>query len=445
MKKIAIVEDEKLLAWSIKEELEEKGYNVDHFPTAEDFLNACNDEQWDFILLDIRLPGKSGLDVLKEIENKNFYVIVMTAYSDLDTVISSMKAGAADFIKKPFKIDELCLIIDRACETMKIKDELVYYRSKDKLQDIIGNSEQIKNVKSMIDKVATTSSKTTVLILGESGSGKELVARGIHNLSEPGPFIVINCTALPSALLESELFGYEKGAFTDAKKDKKGLFELANNGTLFLDEIGDMELNLQSKLLRVIEDKKFKRVGGITDVNVSLRIVAATNKDLRKMVEEGTFRQDLYFRLSVFPIILPPLKERGDDIIEISNHFINVFNQEFGKKIKGLSNEAVKKLKYYDFPGNIRELKNIIERAMILETSDHISAQSLMFQTDSHENIVSTPILSEEGIDLEEYLHDCEKKIIMEALERSEFNQTKAAKLLGISREVLRYRMAKYK
>jgi len=450
--KILVVDDEKLLRWSLDQNLTKEGYTVFTAEKGLDGLTLFKDESPDLILLDIHLPDISGITVLEGIKeiNKDAVVVMITAFGDVQTAVKTIKLGAYDFVEKPFNMDKLKIILEKALETCTLRKEVLQFRSQLSsrygFESIIGQSPIIKKVFELMEKVAR-SDASTVLLQGESGTGKDLVAKVIHYQSARGdkPFIEINCTALPETLIESELFGYEKGAFTDAKAMKKGLFELADSGTIYLDEIADMKLNTQSKLLKVIENKAFKRVGGIKDIEVDLRIIAATNKVLEEEVKNGMFREDLYYRLKVIPIHLPPLRERKEDIPLLAKYFIDVFNHEFRKNVAGLAPETEKLFLEYNWPGNIRELKNVIERAMILENEEYILPEHLPMEVCSKELQVTgyktvDIRLPMSGIDIEEV----EKELIRQALDSTKGNQTKAAKLLNLTRDTLRYRMQKF-
>ncbi len=451
--KILIVDDEKLLRWSLEQNFKKQDYTVITAATGNEGLDKYKEELPDLTLLDIHLPDITGLEVLEKIKeiDPNAIVILITAYGDVQTAVKAIKAGSYDFVEKPFNMDKLNILVSKALETVSLKKEVTELKSRLSSQygfdSIIGESTEMRRVFEMIKKVAA-SDASTVLIQGESGTGKDLVARVIHYQSRRAdkPFMEVNCTALPESLIESELFGYEKGAFTDAKTMKKGLFELADGGSIFLDEIGDMKLSTQAKLLKVIEGKNFKRIGGIKDIVVDVRIIAATNKNLQEEVKSGNFREDLFFRLKVIPIYLPPLRERGNDIILLANYFIDKFNREFRKNVKGLSKDVEKIFLEYHWPGNVRELKNIIERVMILESAEYIKPEHLPaeFTFDEHSETRKIEAINLEippgGIDIE----DVEKGLIEKALEITQGNQTRAAKLLNLSRDALRYRMQKF-
>jgi two-component system, NtrC family, response regulator AtoC len=449
--KILVVDDEHLIRWSLEQNLKKQGYEVFTAGSGEDALRIAREELPDLMLLDIQLPGINGLQVLEKIKEmeEEIIVIMVTALGVLETAVKAMRSGAYDYLNKPFNLDEMAIVIKKALETGELKREVAHLRSEQSskygIDKIIAHGRHMKNVLAMVEKIAR-SDASTVLIQGESGTGKELIAKAIHYESARAdkPFMAINCAAVPETLLESELLGHEKGAFTDAKAMKKGLFEIANGGTVFLDEIGDMEPGMQAKLLRVLEERCFRRVGGTKDIQIDVRIVSATNKDLLKAIEERTFRNDLYYRIQVIPIFLPPLRERKDDVLPLTEYFIAHFNREFGKHVRGVSKMAEKFLVEYSWPGNIRELKNIIERAIILESEETLLLEHL------HQEIVakvggagSGPLsfnLPPEGIDIE----DVERELIRQALEVSEGNQSRAAKKLNLGIDAFRYRMKKF-
>lgn len=448
--KILVVDDEHLIRWSLEQNLKKQGYEVITASNGEEALKIAQEDQPDLILLDIQMPGINGLEVLEKVKefDEDIVVIMVTAQGGLDTAVNAMKMGAYDYVNKPFNLDELSIVIRKALETSSLRKEVAGLRTehkKDGLPNIVGNSKHMKNVLAMMDKVAK-SEASTVLVQGESGTGKELVAKWVHYKSSRAekPFVAINCAAVPATLLESELFGHEKGAFTDAKTAKKGLFELADGGTIFLDEIGDMEFGMQAKLLRFLEDRTFRRIGGSKTISVDIRIISATNKDLLKAIEEKTFRNDLYYRLQVIPIFLPPLRERKEDIIALANFFIETYNKEFNKHVKGISGMAEKMLIEYNWPGNIRELKNVIERAIILGNEETLLLEHLPLEIIAKSSASGTPATSlklpAEGVDIEEV----EKELIRQALESSDWNQSKAAKKLNLGIDAFRYRMKKF-
>jgi two-component system response regulator AtoC len=451
--KILIIDDEKLLRWSLNQNLSREGYTIIEAETGSDGIKKYHDEDPDITLLDIHLPDISGINVLEQIRSKNQLatIVMITAYGDIQTAVKTIKLGAYDFVEKPFNMEKLNILLRKASETVSLRNEVKQFKdnlsSKYGFASIIGQSDEMMKVFGLIEKIAKSDS-TTVLLQGESGTGKDLAAKVIHYQSGRAerPFMEINCTALPENLIESELFGYEKGAFTDAKTMKKGLFELAHGGTIFLDEIGDMKLATQAKLLKVLENKAFKRIGGIKDIEVNIRIIAATNKDLAREVKEGNFREDLYYRLKVIPLFLPPLRDKPSDIPLLSKFFIDEFNMEFKKNVKGLSKEAEKSFMHYHWPGNVRELKNVIERAMILENDEYIINDHLPGEltNPTHMTVENakdlTITIPPGGIDIEEV----EKQLIKQALEITNGNQTRAAKKLNLTRDALRYRMQKF-
>jgi DNA-binding NtrC family response regulator len=455
--RILIVEDEKLLRWALRERLLKEGYEPIEAESGGAGRRLLGTEEVDLVLLDYRLPDMTGIDLLKEILalHPDVPVILMTAYSTVETAVEAIKLGAFDYLNKPFNHDELVLVIHKAMETSRLQREVRALRRQQEerygLTNIVGNSPAMREVFNMINKVGR-SAATTVLITGESGTGKDLVAKAIHYASEraSGPFMNITCSALPENLLESELMGHERGAFTDAKSAKQGLFELAHQGSLFLDEIGDMGILLQAKLLRFLEEKTFKRVGGVRDIKVDLRVIAATNRDLGRSVKEGRFREDLYYRLKVIPIVLPSLRDRVEDLPALVSHFIDQFNREFKKNCRGMTDGAMQLMARHAWPGNVRELRNVIERAMILEDKPFLE------ESDLPEEIrgVPAPVASAgngdgrgDGFRLPEGgypLDRMEEEMVRQALDRASGNQTRAARLLGISRDALRYKIKKF-
>ncbi len=449
--RILVVDDEHLIRWSLEQNLKKQGYDVLTAGTGEDALKMVREDQPDLILLDVQLPGINGLQVLeksKEID-EDIVVIMVTAQGALETAVNAMRLGAYDYINKPFNLDEMAIVIKKALETSDLRREVASLRSEHKKlgpPNIIGKSRHMGNVLDMMQKVAR-SEASTVLIQGESGTGKELVAKWIHYASSRSekPFVAINCAAVPATLLESELFGHEKGSFTDAKVTKKGLFELADGGTVFLDEIGDMYVDMQAKLLRFLEDRNFRRIGGTKSISVDVRIISATNKDLLKAIEDKSFRNDLYYRLQVIPVYLPPLRERKEDIILLTQHFIDFFNKEFNKNVKGISSMAEKMLTEYSWPGNVRELKNVVERAIILGNEETLLMEHLPLEIVAKSAASATPAtttfrLPPDGVDIEEV----EKELIRQALESCDWNQSKAAKKLNLGIDAFRYRMKKF-
>ena len=449
---ILIVDDDEVMQETLSDVLRKRGYEIFTVGSGNGALPMIEKNVIDLILLDMRLPDIDGLEVLKKIKefDTEILVIMMTAYSDVQTAVSAMKSGAYDYINKPFELEELKLLIEKGLEMKSLINEVrrLHRQQKENYQNshIYGVSPQIHYVKELIGMISKTH-KTSVLIQGESGTGKELAANAIHYNSHrsDNPLMKINCSAIPDSLLESELFGYEKGAFTDAKNTKKGLFELADSGTVFLDEIGDMNPFLQSKILRVLENQTFMRVGGEREIKVDIRIVAATNKDLETMVREGFFRKDLYYRLKVMVVEMPPLRDRLEDILLLSNLFIEENNKEFNKDIKGFSDEAKKLMVQYSWPGNVRELKNVIERAMILTDQEVITPKHLPFELKQTEKFIhgnTEHEISEKTDDMS--LEGMEKIHLSKVLKRLEWNKSKASKFLGISRATLRAKIKKY-
>lgn len=449
--KLLVVDDEHLIRWSLEQNLSKQGYEVLTAGSGEEALKLIRDESLDLVLLDIQLPGINGLDVLEKAKelDEDLIIIMITALGVLETAVKAMRMGAYDYISKPFNLDELAITVKKALETGELKREVAHLRSEQSrrfgISNLIGESRHLQNLQDMIKKIAR-SDASTVLIQGESGTGKELVAKAIHFESDRAdkPFMAINCAAVPETLLESELLGHERGAFTDAKVQKKGLFEIADGGTIFLDEIGDMAMGMQAKLLRVLEERTFRRVGGSRDISVDVRIISATNKDLLNAIGDKSFRNDLYYRLQVIPLYLPPLRERKEDILPLAQHFIAYFNREFGKSVKGISKMAEKFLLEYSWPGNIRELRNVLERAIILENEETLLLEHLPQEIVGRTVTVSTGPLNfhipPEGIDIEEV----ERELIRQSLELTDGNQSKAAKKLSLGIDAFRYRMKKF-
>lgn len=448
--KILVVDDEKFITWSLKQHLDKEGYEVLTAQSGEEALDLFRAEVPEVVLLDIHLPGISGLEALETIKkvNSETFVIIMTAHGDIETAVSAIKLGAYDFVEKPFELDRISVLIRKALEAINLQRKVTYLskeqHDKYSFDNIIAQSKSMRELVTLAKRVAE-SDANTILIQGESGTGKNLMAKVIHynSLRASEPFVEVTSTAIPETLIESELFGHEKGSFTGAVSAKKGLFELAEGGTIYLDEIGDTKPSTQAKLLRVIEDKKFKRVGGVKDISVNVRIIAATNKNIEAAIKEGSFRLDLYYRLKVIPITLPPLRERKEDIIPLAMHYMKVFNREFKKKVVDISPEARQILVDYPWHGNARELKNVIERICILEDTDIIYPEHIPSEIVDHVAEVSlkdsSVSLPAQGVSLK----DVEKQLLLQALETVSGNQTRAAKLLGISRDSLRYKMQK--
>ena len=451
MGKILVVEDKKSMAEMLQEALELEGHEVIIAGDGADGIKKLKGDKVDLVLTDLKLPKKNGMEVLKSSKKNNPLtpVIVMTAFGSVDTAVSAMKMGAYDFITKPLDIDHLNLLIDRSLKNQKLVAENLLL--KDVLSDkvstpyIVGKSNNMMDLAGSIQKVAST--KTTVLLLGESGTGKELFARAIHDLSlmKDNPFVAINCAAIPGELLESELFGYEKGAFTGAGERKIGKLELAHNGTVFLDEIGEMDMALQSKMLRVLQEGEIDRVGGSNPVKIDIRIISASNRDLEAAVSENSFREDLYYRLSVFPIKIPPLRERRDDIPILVDHFISKYSAEMNLGNKEMSVDALDVLKSYYWKGNVRELENVIERALILSEGDSINQGDLRLSTvTSHGSLDDIPLDGSLEQTAKEALKIAESRRIKKALEDTHGNKSRAAELLKVSYKTLLTKIKDY-
>ncbi len=451
--RVLIVEDESAIRWSLRQKFEERGYQVVEAETGKAALEAFNGSVFDLILLDLRLPDMGGLDVLRAVRqtDQDTVVIVMTAYSTIETAVEATKLGAFHYITKPFQISQLLLTIDKALETTQLRREVRELRRQMRqecgIDAIIGKHPSMLRLFDIIRQVSRTG-VSTVFLRGDTGTGKDLVARVIHHNSEraANPFVNITCTALSETLLESELFGHERGAFTDAKLQKKGLLELADGGTVFLDEVGDMPAALQAKLLHFLEERRFRRVGGTREIAVDVRVMAATNRDLEKAIEQGQFRRDLMYRLNVVTIPLPPLRARGDDLFLLAQHFVARFSQEFRKPIVRIADEANERLRSYSWPGNVRELRNVLERAVLLCKGETVNAEDLVLgPAEQHPWIwdIESMALPPEGFDFEK-LRRLESHLLQQALARTNNNQTQAAKLLNLSRDRLRYRLQKH-
>ena len=442
MSTILIIDDEDLLRWSLGEKLRSAGHEVVEASNRAEALQRL-DLELDVVLLDLKLPDVDGMELLHRIRKADpeSLVIMMTAFSTTDVAVQAMREGAYDYIEKPFDLDECVLRVERALETTKLRREMRALRAAHSapygFDRIVGQSAAMRETKELLRKIAGTHS-STVLITGESGTGKDLAAKCIHYNGDRagGPFMNITCSAVSDARIESALFGHEPGAFTDARRQKKGLLELADKGTVFLDEIGEMTAGMQSKVLRFLEDKTFKRVGGSADISPDVRIIAATNRDLAEARRLGLFREDLYYRLTVLPVHLPPLRDRREDLEPLVRHMIDGFNREFGKKVESIAPEALARLQGYSWPGNVRELRNQIERAMLLTSTSVLSIADLPAPAIEAGKFQ----LPAEGLDFEVL----ERDLVEQALDKAGGNQTQAATLLGMNRDQIRYRIEKF-
>lgn len=449
MANILIIEDEPRMRRLLEITLGEEAHSVTAVGDAETGIRnlLANSTGVDLVVTDLKLPGIGGLEFLHEAKriNPSVPVVVMTAYGSVETAVEAMKAGAADYVLKPFTMAEMKLVINKELDVRRVREENRDLREalgkRYHFENIVARSPKMQAVLAMVERVAPTNS--TVLIGGESGVGKDLIARAIHQNSRraSGPFLKINSTAIPETLLESELFGFEKGAFTGALASKPGKFELADKGTLFLDEIGDIPAPIQVKLLRVLQEREFERLGGTRTIKVDVRLLAATNRDLRAALEEGTFREDLYYRLNVVPIDIPPLREHKEDIPELVNHFLPRFSRENGREFTSITPAALKLLMEYHWPGNVRQLENTIERAVALSSGPALDAADIHLDSavSRGSSAGSAPPLLPEGMTLEQW----EDEMIREALRRANGNKSQAARLLGLSRNALRYRLGK--
>jgi DNA-binding NtrC family response regulator len=449
-KKILVIDDEKLIRWTLSQKLSDWNFEAHAAENGAQGLRLAEEETPDLVMLDVKLPDKKGTDLLAEFKKAwpELPVIMMTGFGVIEDAVTAMRLGAYDFISKPIDYTKLQSTVKNALEAASLKQEIAFYKEKEQnrfdADQIITTSKAMKQILEMVKKIAE-SEASIILLQGESGTGKDLLAQAIHHLSRRrnASYLAINCPAIPDSLLESELFGYEKGAFTDAKAQKKGQVELADEGTLFLDEISTLNLNLQAKLLRFLEAHSFKRVGGLKDIEVDIRVIAATNQDIELASREGKFRRDLYYRLNVCPVYIPPLRERKEDIIPLTNHFIFHFDKKFRKIIKGLDKEAEKLFLEYDWPGNVRELKNAVERAMIFEENSSITAKYLPIHLNGNSSSLPETSLNK-SFEQNLSLYEMEQKLMIQALKKTNGNKTQAARLLNITRDVLRYKIKKF-
>jgi len=455
MENILIVDDEAFIRENLERILSEDGYRPFSTSRGDEAVRRVGEEEVDLVLLDLNLAGKSGLDVLRELReiDPEVLVIIITGYGTVESAVEALKLGAYDYIKKPFKADAIRLIVRLALETQNLRREVRSLRREGQGKDLpgadmIGASPQLLQVYRQVREVAKHET-ATVLITGESGTGKELVARAIHKLSPRAgrPFVEINCGSLPFNLLETELFGHERGAFTDAKSRKIGLFEEANGGTIFLDEIGEMDLTLQVKLLRVLEDRKIRRLGGSRSIDIDVRVISATNRNLREAIEQKVFREDLFYRLNVFPIHVAPLRERRGDIPPLLDYFLKRFAREFNKRLREVSREALDLLMRYHWPGNVRELRNVVERICIMHDAEVLVPDFLpreIWGEAPRREIPFACAIPPEGIMLEEVVGEIEKELIGKALAITGGNVAKTSRLLNVPRGTLRYKLEKY-
>ena len=446
--RILVVDDERVVRWGLRKALEEAGYQVAEAATGAEALSAAAHELPDVVLLDYRLPDALGTDVLRDLHRlaPHVPVVFITGHASVTGAVEAMREGAYDYLEKPFEPEDVLRAVARAVEAHRLREEVARGREtafrEYGVESLVAESTPMKELLRMVDRVAA-SEASTVLLLGESGVGKGLVARAMHARSRHAdkPFMHITCTALAENLLESELFGHERGAFTDARMQKKGLLELADGGTVFLDEIGDLSPNLQGKLLRFLEDRSFRRVGGVRDIRVSVRVIAATNKSLEREVGAGRFREDLFFRLDVIPIEIPPLRERRDDVLPLARHFVAHFNHEFNKSIEGLAREVEGAFQTHAWPGNVRELRNAIERGVLLADGPLLGPADLPSALRKEGSLPDGDFqIPTHGIDLQ----SLERDLVRQALAATQGNRTKAARLLGMNRDQIRYRIEKF-
>jgi DNA-binding NtrC family response regulator len=439
---ILVVEDEEKLRRVVELQLKGAGFEVEQAGTVEQAMRLA--DRADIILTDLRLPGVSGLELLANLRRQDSHtpVVVMTAFGSIETAVEAMKAGAVDFLPKPFSLDHLMTVVNKALELRTLRDENRQLRAelsqRYEFDNMVGHSEGMREIFSTITRVAPT--RATVLLCGESGVGKDMIARAIHHHSPRAdrPFVKINCTALPENLMESELFGYEKGAFTGANTTKLGKFEQADTGTVFLDEIGDVPASVQVKLLRILQEREFERLGSNKVKHIDVRVLAATNVDLRAALEQGTFREDLYYRLNVLPINIPPLRERKEDIPYLAGFFVKKLGKDLGSPVQSISDAAMERLTGYHWPGNVRELENVLERSMVLANGAVLEAGDVKLDTAPAARFTTADNFLPEGTTLDQY----EQAIIKEALRRANGNKSQAARMLGLTRNALRYRLS---
>jgi len=453
---VLIIEDEEGVRTALQKRLRMSDCSAEVAATGEEGLARLGEASADLVLLDYRLPDADGLELLEQIRHRwpDTLVVMMTAYANVDVAIQAIRLGAYDYVSKPFSLDEMMVVVDKALETKHLRTEVERLRTTQgkefSFDHVVARSPKMIEIVGLLKNLAVSEARM-ILLQGESGTGKDLAAKVLHYNSPRAehPFMNITCTALPETLLESELFGHEKGAFTDAHEQKQGLFELAEGGTIFLDEIGDMPPPLQAKLLRFLEEKTFRRVGGTVDLVVDVRIVAATNKALRRLVSDGAFREDLYYRLNIFPVTLPPLRERADDIPLLAEHFIRQYSDEFRKEVTGIDPAALAVMQAYDWPGNVREMRNLIERAMLLSGGGRLTLDSLPMELmtpavvttdDQQDEAQPLVILGPQGVDIRQV----ERVLVQQAMDLAGGNQSRAAGLLRLSRDQLRYRLEKF-
>jgi DNA-binding NtrC family response regulator len=447
--RVFVCDDEMLIRLWFGEHLKAEGYQAECFEDGSSLLAAVEKAPPKIVLLDLRLPDISGLDVLARLRgmDRDLPVIMMTAYGEVETAVAAVRAGAAHFLEKPVNLAEVLLLIEQALEASELRGELARHRAGHhwRFADVtlVGRSPAMRQVAERVSRIGSMGSPANILIQGESGTGKDLIARAIHAWGPRSscPFLDVNCTALPEHLVESELFGHEAGAFTGAQKAKQGLFEVAHRGTIFLDEIGDMPLSAQSKLLHVLETHSFRRIGAVRDIDVDVHVIAATNRDLKQAVQSGSFREDLFYRLNVVPVLVPALRERREDIAPLAWHFIEALGRDMKRPPKALTHEAIEALESFDWPGNARQLRNVLEGIMLFEDADEIDVRHLPAEIRGVEPSPGSGFtLPPGGVDLQEL----EQDLIQQALERAEGNRSAAARLLGLTRDTLRYRMEKH-